>query len=213
MVNLTIDGRFLWWGHQCLLANKILHTKESPSRMTSFTYHGVFLSYWASSSDYVHKPDSSVRYSSLFPSTSLSLDVPLMCRVEWPQRIKFWWLRSRHFPRKLEPPTCSCNDILPQRWCLLSSVRVWMAWDPLRAMEQFLLPNFPAERRKKSKDNEHFKLGSSAHLWDVSCMWAFMGQQLCMSELHWGSSVYFHRGPSELFLIVKTLLNLLDHHK
>lgn len=118
--------------------------------------------------------------SPFLPSTSFSFDVPLICRVEWPERKAFWWLGSRYFPRKLEPPSHPCGDLLPHKWWFPNSVRVWMAWDPLRAMEQFLLPDFLAERRERAK-TVSLADGSAAHI--------YCGHLLCV-RLYWEAFVY-----------------------
>lgn len=53
--------------------------------------------------------------------------------------------QSRQFPGKLEPPTHSCSDLLPQMVMASKLSEGLHAWDPVRATEQFLLPDFLAD--------------------------------------------------------------------
>lgn len=157
---------FLWWGRKYLLEHKILQTEGSPFMMTL-----IHIPQWVLVPLAVlHKPDSSVWYTPFLPNAPLTLAVPLMCRAEWPERKEVGWPKSRHFLRELEPPTHSWSNLLPHTWWLLSLVKVGMAWDPVRAMEQFLLPDFLAERRERAKTVNisdvvaaHIYWASSAH--------------------------------------------------
>lgn len=147
--------------------------------------------------DYVHKLNSLVWYSSFLPSASFSLDALLMCRVKCPERTEFRWLRAgASLGNRGLPHIVTCFHLRRQP---RSSERVRMSWDPVRAMEQFLLPNFLAERRGET-DSEHFTLGSCTHVLGV-----------CVSDCMEGLCIFVLLQFSESFRNVKALFNLLGH--
>lgn len=76
-----------------------------------------------------------------------------------------------------------------------------MAWDPVRATEQFLLPDFLAERRERTK-TVSISGWVTPHIY-----WASSVYQNCIESL----CVFFLLQVSEFFLNVKTLFNRLGH--